>query len=103
MDQGGIWLPQKIAPMPGKIIGAAADVFTHSGWVWGGTLNTWPQIDHCGHQEGGNIIVCAPWQEGLLILSYNEGVICNSLADYYKRKEIVKYPELLITGNVLVV
>ncbi len=37
MKKGDIRLPQKIAPMPGKIPGAEAD-----------TLNTWPQIDHCG-------------------------------------------------------
>ncbi len=72
MDKGGIWLPQKIAPMPGKIPGAEADAFNHRGPV-----NTWPQIDHSGHWEGNNIMVSAPWQEGFLILSYNEGMICN--------------------------
>ncbi len=29
MDKGDIWLPQKIAPMPGQIPGAEADAFNH--------------------------------------------------------------------------
>ncbi len=29
MDKRDIWLPQKIASMPGKIPGAATDVFNH--------------------------------------------------------------------------
>ncbi len=31
MDQGDIWLPQKIVPMPGQIPGSEADAFNHSG------------------------------------------------------------------------
>ncbi len=44
MDKGNIWVPQKIAPMPGKILGAEAEAFNHRG-----PINTWPQIDHSGH------------------------------------------------------
>ncbi len=78
MDKGDIWLAQKIAPMPSKIPGAKAAAFNHRGPV-----NTCPQIDHSGHfKEGSNIMVSAPWQEGLLILSHNEGMICNLPANY---------------------
>ncbi len=77
MEQGDIWVPQKIAAMPDKILGAEADTLNHRA-----PINTWPQIDHSGHQEGSNIMVSAPWQEGLPILSYNEGTICNLPADY---------------------
>ena len=44
MDKGGIWLPQEIAPMPGKIPGAEADAFNQRGPIY-----IWPQIDHFGH------------------------------------------------------
>ncbi len=30
MNKGDIWLPQHIAPMPGKIPGVKADAFNHS-------------------------------------------------------------------------
>ncbi len=73
MNKGDIWLPQKMDPMPGKI----PDAFNHRG-----TINTWPQIDLSGHYKGGNIIVSAPWQERLLILSYNEGMFCHFPANY---------------------
>ncbi len=77
MDKGDIWVPQKIAPMPGKILGAEADAFNHRG-----PINTWPQIDSSESLGSNNIMFSAPWQEGLLILSYNEGMICNLPADY---------------------
>ncbi len=92
MDKGDIWVPQKIAPMPGKILGAEADAFNHRGLLTPGHKLT---------KEGRNIMVSAPWQEGLLILSYNEGMICNLPADYRKRKQIVKHLEILVTGNVV--
>ena len=44
MDKGDIWLPQKIAPMPGKIPEAEAEAFNHRG-----PINTWSQIDLSGH------------------------------------------------------
>ncbi len=44
LDKGDIWLPQKIAPMPGKIPGAEADAFNNRG-----PINTWPQIDYSGY------------------------------------------------------
>ncbi len=44
MDKGHIWLPQKIAPMLGKIPGAEAGAFNQREGI-----NTWPQIDHYGH------------------------------------------------------
>ncbi len=78
MDKGDIWLPQKIAPMPGKILGAEADTYNHRR-----PINTWTQIDHSGHWEGSNIILWDPWQAGLLIMSYNERMICNLLANYW--------------------
>ncbi len=61
-------------PMPGKIPGAKTDAFNPLGLI-----NTWPQIDHSGHQEGSNIMGSAPWQEEVLFLSYHEGMTCNSL------------------------
>ncbi len=96
MDKGDIWLPQKIAPIPGKIPRAEADAFNNRG-----SINTWPQIDHSGHQEGSNIMVSAPWQDELLILSYNEGMICNFPGNHWKRKQIVKHVVILFTGNVV--
>ncbi len=44
MDKRGIRLPQKIAPMPGNILGALADSIKDRG-----TINTWPQIDYSRH------------------------------------------------------
>ena len=44
MDKGDTWVPQKIAPMPGKILGAEPDAFNHRG-----PINTWSQIDNLGH------------------------------------------------------
>ncbi len=59
MDKGDIWLPQKIAPISGKIHGAEADAFNHRA-----PINTWlvtwspghlaipyslQPIDHSGH------------------------------------------------------
>ncbi len=82
--------------MTGKIPGAKAEAFNHRG-----PINTWPHIDHSSQQEGSNIMVSAPWQEGLPILAYNEGMICNFPANYWKRKQIVKHLEILITGNVV--
>ncbi len=96
MDKEDIWLPQKIALMPGTIPGAEAEAFNHRR-----PINTWPQIDHSRHYEGSNIMVSAPWQEILLILSHNEGMICNLPADYWKRKQIAKRLEILVTGNVV--
>ncbi len=95
MDKGDIWLPQKIDPMPEKIPGANTGAFYHSG-----PINTWPQIGRCGHYESSNTMVWAPWQEGLRILSHNEEIICNLLDNYWKRKQIVKYLELMVTGNL---
>ncbi len=43
MDKGGIWLPQKIEPVPGNIPGAEAEAFIK------GPTTTGPQIDHSGH------------------------------------------------------
>ncbi len=77
MNKADIWLAQKITPMPGKIPAAEAEAFNHRGLI-----NTWPQIDHSGHKEGSNIKVLDLWQEGVRILSYNEGMICNLLANY---------------------
>ncbi len=45
MDKEDIRLPQKIAPMPGKIPGPEADAFNHMGPI----IITWPQKDHSGH------------------------------------------------------
>ncbi len=44
MDKEDIWLPQKIALMPGTIPGAEAEAFNHRR-----PINTWPQIDHSRH------------------------------------------------------
>ncbi len=95
--------------MRGKIPGAEADTFNHMGPV-----NTWPQIDHSGHYEGSNIMVSAHLQEWSLILSFNEAMICNFLANYSKRQmicnflanyskrqQILKHFEILVTGNVV--
>ncbi len=46
------------------------------------------------------MMIWALWQDGLLNLSYTEGMICNLWPNYLKRKQIVKHPELLVTGNV---
>ncbi len=46
-------------------------------------------------------MVWAPWEGGLLYLSYNEEMICNLLANYRKRKQMVKHSELLVTGNIV--
>ncbi len=48
-------------------------------------------------------MVSAPWQEGLLILSYNEGMICNLSADYRKRKHIVKHLEIQASGSGILI
>ncbi len=42
MDNGDIWLPQKIAPMDGKIPGAEADAFNHRGLLKPGHKLTTP-------------------------------------------------------------
>ena len=42
MDKRDIWLPQKIAPMPGKIPGAEADAFNHRGLLTPGYKLTIP-------------------------------------------------------------
>lgn len=63
MDKGDSWLPRKVAPMSGKIPGAEAGAFNHTG-----PINTCQGIDYCSHQEGSSIMVWASWQEGLLIV-----------------------------------
>ena len=97
MDKGDIWLPQKIAPIPGKIPRAEADAFNNRG-----SINTWPQIDHSGHQEGSNIMVSAPWPEGLLKycrIMREWSAMCRLITE--KENKIVKHLEILVTGNVV--
>ncbi len=67
MDNRDICLAQKLNPMLGKIPEAEAKAYNHRG-----PINTRPQIDHCCFtRKVNNIMVWAPWQGGLLNLSYN--------------------------------
>ncbi len=95
-----IWLvvaTSENCPMSRKISGAEADACNHRG-----LNNTWPQIDHSGHQEGSRIRILAPWLGELLNLSYNEGMSCSLLAYNWKRNQFVKHlVEILVTGNVV--
>ncbi len=61
MDRGDIWLPQKIAPMPGKIPGAEADAFNHRG-----PINTWPQIDHSVNRKVATSLFRLPGKKDCL-------------------------------------
>ena len=67
MDMGDIWLPQKIAPMPGKILGTIRQrPLTTGGLLTPAHKLTIPVT----RKVTRNIMVQALWQEGLLILSY---------------------------------
>ena len=45
-------------------------------------------------------MVWAPWQKGLLILPYNEGMVCK-LRLIIEKETKLPHLELLVTGNVV--
>ena len=59
MDKGDIWLPQKIAPMLGKVPGAEAAAFNRRR-----PINTWPksprkvEISRFGLPGKGDFLIC---------------------------------------------